>query len=165
MDFAELMPGIFATLASTSIIALAAFMMPGVRWARRLAREVSILSGLPEGEERTAWETRAVQHARQLRLFQEFMPVRHKFLPWIPVGMFVGLVVWAILDSRQIEGVVAEGPIMIPFTLMAILNVVVFGVTGVAGLTVDGRSAEDLARRRGLLTDEPDSPPSATEKL
>lgn len=153
MDFADLVPGIVATLASTGIVAMAAIMMPSVRWSRQLAREVNILGGLPKGAERNAWEARVESHARRLRLFQEVMPVRHKIFPWVSIALFVFLIVWAILDPRQIQGVIAEGPIMIPFTLMAVLNFVLFLMTGVLGLTAEGRSAEDIARRRGLLDD------------
>lgn len=158
VDIANWLPGILATLASAGIVALAAYMMPGVRWARHLARDVSILNALPEGDERTAWETRAVQHARRLRFFQDYMPTGLKVSTWLPVGLFVGLIAWAIIDPRQIDGVIAEGPIMIPFVLMAVLNVVLFVMTGVLGLTPEGRSAEELAIRRGLLSRERSSP-------
>ncbi|GAA2227758.1 hypothetical protein N1031_02760 [Herbiconiux moechotypicola] len=162
MDFAELTRGVLATLASAGIIALVALMMPAVRWSRQLAREVSIVNGLPKGEERTAWEERVNAHARRLRLFNEVMPLRHKITPWVPVLLFVGSVVWLILDPRQIDGVIAEGPIMIPFALMALLSTGVFVMTGVLGLTPNARSAEDLARQRGLVVDEaiPQQPPS-----
>ncbi|NQX34712.1 hypothetical protein [Herbiconiux sp. VKM Ac-2851] len=153
MDLAELIPGVLATIASAGIVGLVAFMMPSVRWSRQLGREVSILGGLPAGDERDAWEARVVAHAQRLRLFNDVMPLRYKVTPWVPVFLFVGSVIWAILDPRQIEGVIAEGPIMIPFSLMALLSFGVFTMTGVLGLTPNARSAEDLARQRGLLTD------------
>jgi hypothetical protein len=154
VGFIDLLPGIFATLASAGIIALVAFMMPAVRWSRQLAREVGILGGLPDGEERDAWEKRVLAHAQRLRLFQDVMPRWDKVFPWIPVFLFIGCITWAILDPRQIDGIVAEGPIMIPLSLAALLNVGLFIMTGVLGLSPNGRSAEDIARQRGLLANE-----------
>jgi hypothetical protein len=117
VNLTDLLPGIFVTLASAGIIALAASMMPAVRWSRQLVREVGILAGLPDGKERNAWEERVLAHAQRLRLFQDVMPLRHKVFPWIPVFLFIGSITWAILDPRQIDGVIAEGPIMIPLGL------------------------------------------------
>jgi len=164
VDFAELTRGVFATLASAGIVALVSLMMPAVRWSRQLAREISILSGLPSGNERNAWESRVVAHAQRLRLFNEVMPLRYKIIPWVPVFLFVGSVVLAILDPRQIDSLVAEGPIMIPFSAMALLSTGVFVMTGVLGLTPNARSAEDLARQRGLLIDGVTPPSSAGPK-
>ena len=154
VDLSNLLPGIFATLASASIIALVASMMPTVRWSRQLVREVGILGGLPDGEERAAWEKRVLAHALRLRLFQEAMPLRHKVFPWILVFFFIASITWLILDPRQIDGFVAEGPIMIPFSLMALVSFGLYIVTGVLGLSPNGKSAEDIARQRGLLTDQ-----------
>jgi hypothetical protein len=154
VDINDLLPGIFATLASAGLIALVAFMMPAVRWSRQLAREVGILGGLPDGDERNAWEKRVVAHARRLRLFQEVMPWMDKVFPWFPVILFVGSIAWAILDPRQIDGFLAEGPFAICIALAALVSVVLYIVTGVMGLSPSGKSGEDHARRRGLLADE-----------
>lgn len=154
VDLSDLVPGILATVTSAAIIALVAFMMPAVRWSRQLSREVAILGGLPQGPERDAWEKRILEHARRLRLFQDQMPYRHKVLPWMPVFLFIGAVTLAIVDPRQVEGIIAEGPIMIPLILIALLNVGLFIVTGVLGVSTSGKSAEDFARERGSLADE-----------
>ena len=77
-----------------------------------------------------------------------------KGFPWIPVSVLVASIVWAILDSRQLERVAAEGPIVIPLSLIAILNVGVCIVTGVLGFSTSRKSAEDIARQRGILADE-----------
>jgi hypothetical protein len=154
VDFKHLLPGIFATLAPAGIIALLAYMMPAVRWPRQLARDVGILGGLPDGPERDAWEKRVVAHARRLRLFQDVLPWMDRVYPWISVFLFIGCVVWVILDPRQIEGVIAEGPFIFCLIAAALLGVGTFGVTGVLGISPSGKSAEDIARQRGLLADE-----------
>jgi hypothetical protein len=109
------------------------------------------LGGLPDGDERDAWEARIVAHAQGLRLFQEVMPLMNKVYPWIPVFLFVGATTLAIFDPRQIDAMFAEGPIMIPLSPIALPTFGIFGVTGVLGLTPEGKSAEGIARQRGLL--------------
>lgn len=155
MDFNDLLPGIFAALAPAGIIALLAYMMPAVRWPRQLARDVGILGGLPEGPERDAWEKRVVAHARRLRQFQDVLPWMDRVYPWFSVFLFVGCIVWVILDPRQIDGVVAEGPFLFCIIAATFLSVGLFAVTGVMGISPTGKSAEDIARQRGLLADEP----------
>ena len=154
MDLSDLLPGIAATLASTGIIALVAFMMPSVRWTRQLARDVGILTGLPVGDERDAWEERVIAHAQRLRLFRDEMPSYQKVYPWVPVFLLIGSIGLAILDPRQIDGLIAEGPVIFFIGLAAFLGTVRVFVTGVQGLTTTGKSAEDLVRLRGTLANE-----------
>ena len=160
MNIADQLPGIFAALMTAGVLSLVAYMMPSVRWSRQLAREVEILGGLPEGAEREAWEKRVVEHAERLRLFQDVMPRRHKILPWVPVTMFVTATVLAILDPRQLDAVVAEGPIMIGISAMAILSVGLFIVTAVLGLSTSGKTAKEEYERRHRRLAAEDSPPS-----
>lgn len=161
MDFAALAPGVIATLISTGILALATALMPGVRWSRQLAREVNILSGLPEGDERAAWEERVVAHARRLRLFQDFIPTWNKVLSWFPVALFVSAVALMIADPRQLETVIAEGPVMISLSIAALIGTASFFMTAVLGLRTDGKSGEDIARERGALDSVAVSAPPA----
>jgi hypothetical protein len=154
VDFSEQLPGIFATLASAGIIALLAYMMPAVRWPRQLARDVGILAGLPDGLERDAWEKRVVAHAQRLRLFQDVMPWMDRVYPWFSVFFFIGGIAWVVLDPRQIDGVVAEGPFIYFIIAAVFLSTGAFAVTGVMGISPSGKSGEDIARRRGLLGGE-----------
>lgn len=145
MNLLDFIPGVLATLATTGVIALVAAMLPGPRWSRQLARETAIYGALPEGGEREAWERRVLDHARRLRLFEDFMPLRHKIFPWVPVTVLLALMVWLIIDPQQWDGLLAEGPIMVPFSLMALISAGSFVMTGVLGLTPNGRSAEHFA--------------------
>ena len=154
VDLTDLLPGIIATLASAGIIALVAYMMPAVRWPRQLARDVGIFGGLPDGPERDAWEKRVVTHARRLRLFQDVLPWMDRVYPWISVFLFAGCIVWLVLDPRQIDAVVAEGPFLFCIIAATVVSVGHFVVTGVLGISPSGKSAEDIARQRGLLADE-----------
>jgi hypothetical protein len=154
VDVTDLLPGIIATLASAGIIALLAYMMPGVRWPRQLTRDVGILGGLPDGPERRAWEKRVLAHAQRLRFFQDVVPRKDKVLPWIPVFIFIGCIVWAILDPAQIDGLLAEGPFAICIGAAALIGTGGYGVYSVIGRSPSGKSGEDHARERGLLASE-----------
>lgn len=68
--------------------------------------------------------------------------------------LLIGSTTLAILDPRQIDGLVAEGPVVIFIGLAALLGTGGLFVTGVLGLTSSGRSSEDLVRQREALAGE-----------
>jgi hypothetical protein len=147
VNLIALIPGVLATLASAGALALLAAMTPSIRWSRQLAREVSILSGLAEGEERQAWERRVQAHARRLRLYHELIPRWQKIVPWVVLVPFVALVVLVIVDPRQIDAFVQEGPSIIFLILAGLIGVGMYTMTGVLGLDLEGHSGEALAAR------------------
>lgn len=133
MDFSDVIPTLVGALVTTGIVALTALAYPGVRWARRIKRDIEIVGGLPDGSpEREIWQAKVTALARRLRAYETYVPLMHRVLP------FVWAVIWGVLITCFIvypnlrDALLAEMPAFI----MGIAGLV--GATGYLSIAIMG---------------------------
>lgn len=131
------MPSILTALLTTAAVAaltlMARSVVPSVRWARQLERDIAILGGLDAGSERERWSASVDRLARRLRKYREETPRWDKV---IPVLAFVGLVVSVLTFGFTELGrrvFMNEAPLMVPLAIVAVLATAYFVIQFVRG--------------------------------
>lgn len=129
----ELLTALLTTIALAGMSVVGRSLVPSVRWARRLERDIETLSGLGEGPERELWSASVDRQARRLRRYREETPRWDKV---IPVLAFVGFVVSVLLfgfNDLGREVFVKDAPVMIPLAVVSGLGTVYFVIQFVRG--------------------------------
>lgn len=96
-------------------------------------QDITIAGGLTDSDERKVWEASVDKQARRLRIYREHMPSKHKYAHWVVVGLLTFICADLILNPASFEVIVADGPVMIGITAIALgaaASVVVAGVSG-----------------------------------
>ncbi|MGC5173283.1 hypothetical protein ACLQ2Q_21795 [Microbacterium sp. DT81.1] len=77
MDIGET---IATALVAVLVAAAVGWVLPSVRWARWLKRDLDIYSGLPDGSEKEVWRVRVEKQARRLRAYERDVPRTQRVL-------------------------------------------------------------------------------------
>lgn len=133
MDLTSIITALLTTAAGAALTIMARSLVPSVRWARRLERDVAILGGLDDGPERQLWAASIESRARRLRKYREETPRWDKV---IPVLAFVGVVVAVITYGSSDLGrhvFMEDAPVMVPMAVAAVLATAYFVIQFVRG--------------------------------
>lgn len=89
MDLTSFLTAILTGLAAVLVAAIANTLLPGVRWARWLKRDLDIYNALPDGLEKDLWREDVEWQAERLRRYMVQHPWSAKFGGWIIVMMAI----------------------------------------------------------------------------
>lgn len=146
MDFSSVLPGLVGTLVSAGSLFLLGWVYPSTRWTRRIKRDIAIMSGLPEGEERREWEFGVSALARRLRLYEKHVPVWHKVYPFSLAILYGVMIAWFIADEPSRNALLAETPAFI-LGIGSLVGSIGYLYVAIAGGDMHGRSPEQLEAR------------------
>jgi hypothetical protein len=87
--------GLLAPVAIVAALALAALVLPSMRWTRQLRRDSEIFSTMPQGVERERWAERVNVQATRLRTYEASVPAWDRVASWIFTTCYVlTLILW-----------------------------------------------------------------------
>lgn len=87
--------GLLAPVAIVAALALAALVLPSLRWTRQLKRDSEIFSAMPEGVERERWAERVTVQATRLRTYEASVPAWDRAASWIFTTLYLlTLITW-----------------------------------------------------------------------
>jgi hypothetical protein len=91
--------GLFAPVAIVAALALAALVLPSIRWTRQLKRDTEIFSAMPDGVERERWAERVTVQATRLRTYEASVPPWDRGASWVFTALYFLAVVSGLNGS------------------------------------------------------------------
>lgn len=134
---------------ATTIFALVPLYDAPVRWSRRLKSDITIASGLPEGEEKTRLTDTLESQARRLREYREVWTVPRLFRKWAVLSGCGALIICLIIQPPINRP--GERPVFSPadwiLVLLALYEIAIVAFCIGQGLSIDGRTPRQMMIR------------------
>lgn len=142
MDLTGFLTALLSGIAAVVVAAIANTLLPGVRWARWLKRDLDIFNALPDGLEKDLWREDVEWQAERLRRYTVQHPWWAKFGGWILVTLAifvtVGFLVTLILGLVELF---ADGGSDTDWAGLAVFGAIAAFFSIIASDVIRGREA------------------------
>jgi fumarate reductase subunit C len=142
VDLTGFLTAILSGIAAVLVAAIANTLLPGVRWARWLKRDLDIHNGLPDGFEKDLWREDVEWQAERLRRYTVQHPWWAKFGGWLLVmlAIFVAVAFLVALILGVVE-LLVEGSSDTDWIGLSLFGVIAVFLGIVASDVIRGREA------------------------
>jgi hypothetical protein len=142
VDLTGFLTAILSGIAAVLVAAIANTLLPGVRWARWLKRDLDIHNGLPDGFEKDLWREDVEWQAERLRRYTVQHPWWAKFGGWLLVmlAIFVAVAFLVALILGVVE-LLVDGSSDTDWIGLSLFGVIAVFLGIVASDVIRGREA------------------------